>query len=48
MHIERLVGTGVIELLDPVIDDDLGLLRGCEPFGIENLSTQRPVESRTG
>ena len=35
----------MIVLLEPVIDDDLGLLGRCEPFGIENLPAQCSVEA---
>lgn len=34
-----------VVLLEPVVDDDLGLLRGREPLGIENLPAQCPVEA---
>ena len=34
----------MIVLLEPVIDDDLGLLGRREPFGIEKISAQRAVE----
>ena len=36
--------SGVIVLLEPVIDDDLGLLSVRKPFSIENLPAQRPIE----
>lgn len=39
--------SGVVVLLEPVIDDDLGLLGRCELFGIENLPAQCPVEALT-
>lgn len=34
---------GVIVLLEPVIDDDLGPLGRRELLRIEDLSTQRPI-----
>lgn len=36
--------SGMVVLLEPVIDDDLGLLCCGEPFGIEKLPSQRAVE----
>ncbi len=39
---------GVIVLLEPVIDDDLGLLGRREPLQIENFSTQRPFLASLG
>lgn len=38
------MGASVIVLLEPVIDNDLGLRRCREPLGIENLPAQCPVE----
>ena len=37
--------SGVIVLLEPVIDEDLRLLGRCEPFCIQNLPTQCAVEA---
>ena len=34
MHTERLVWTDVIVLLEPLIDDELGLFDRREPFGV--------------
>ena len=36
---------GVVVLPEPVIDDDLGLRRCCEPFRIENLTAKGSVEA---
>jgi hypothetical protein len=36
--------TGVIVLSEPVVDDDLSLLRRREPLGVEHLMTQGSVE----
>ena len=35
----------VIVLLEPRVDDDLGLLGRREPLGIENLVPERPIEA---
>lgn len=39
------MGTRVIVLPEPVIDDDLNLHRCREPLGIEDLTTQGTVEA---
>ena len=38
------MGARVILLSEPVIDDDLGLLRCREPFRIKNLPMQYPIK----
>mgnify|MGYP001798316522 CR=1 FL=1 len=45
MHVECLMWAGVVVLREPLVDDDLGLLRCREPLGIQNLPTQRPIET---
>jgi len=37
--------SGVVVLSKPLVDDDLGLVGGVEPFGIENLPAQCSVEA---
>ena len=37
--------TGVIVLSEPVVDDDLSLLRRREPLGVENLVAKDSVEA---
>ena len=37
--------TDVIVLSEPVVDDDLSLLRRREPLGVEHLMTQGSVEA---
>ncbi len=37
LNVERLMRSCVIVLCEPVIDDDLSLLGGREPLGIQNL-----------
>ncbi len=37
----------VIVLLEPRVDDDLGLLDRREPLGIQNLVPERPIEALT-
>ena len=36
---------GVVVLREPLIDDDLGMLCCRKPLGIQNLPTQRPIET---
>ncbi len=36
---------GVIVFFEPAVDDDLGLAGRREPFGVEDFSTQRAVET---
>jgi hypothetical protein len=37
--------TDVIVLFEPLVDDDLSLLRRREPLGVEYLMTQGSVEA---
>lgn len=39
------MGPNPIVLSEPCIDDDLCLLRGVEPLGIEDFAAQRAVEA---
>lgn len=39
------MGTDVVVLSEPLVDDDLGLLCCGEPFGIEHLVAKGPVEA---
>ena len=36
-HVERLMRACVVVLREPVVDDDLSLLRCCEPLRVEHL-----------
>ncbi len=36
---------GVVVLVEPAIDDDLSLFRGCEPLGIEDFPAERSIET---
>jgi hypothetical protein len=44
-HAEGVMRPDVVVLFEPLIDDGLCLSCCCEPFGVENFTTQCSVEA---